>query len=376
MVKKVILMGLMLSVGIILALWLLILALVKTGKLEAEIHAVLIIFRTGRGMGVISRIAKAARFWRAVGNLSVFIGMLLMALVVYSIGFLIYSKYFVGVSIPGFQAVIPGVTIPFTYGVIGLVTVLFVHELSHGILAIVEGIPLKSSGVVFLTSIPIGAFVEPDEEELQSKPRMNKLRVYAMGSFGNMVLFALALSMIFLFQGYFYGEPKIEIANVIEGSPAEGILTSGLVIEEINGVSILTRKDFQDATKDLKPNQVIRFGTDKGTFTVTTSPRPEDQSRGYVGIMVQDSPLKEGNSKHIFFILYWIAYLNQGIGLVNLAPLHFGLAATDGHYMLKEVISKFTSESGAERLTAFVSTTTLFAVIFSIINPLELLGLM
>ncbi len=367
-------MELMLVVGIIIAIWLLIVALVKAGKLDAEVHAVLIIFRTGKGMGFISRVAKAERFWRVIGNISVVIGMLLMALVVYSIGFLLYSKYFIGVSIPGVKMVIPGVTIPFTYGIIGLITVLFVHEMSHGILAVVEGIPLKSSGVVFLTAIPIGAFVEPDEEELQSKPRMKKLRVYAMGSFGNMVLFLLAIMTIYVFQGYFYGEPRIEIANVLEGSPADGILEGGMIIHEINGNTITTRKEFQEATKNLKPGQVLRFVTDKGTFTLTTAPKLEDKTRGYVGILVQGAPLKEGNPAYLFSVLYWIAFLNQGIGLINLAPLHFGLAATDGHYMLKEVISKFTSETGAERITTFISTTTLLAVVFSVVNPLELLG--
>ncbi|MFQ5815917.1 MAG: hypothetical protein ACE5G7_05415, partial [Candidatus Hydrothermarchaeaceae archaeon] len=74
----------------------------------------------------------------------------------------------------------------------------------------------------------------------------------------------------------------------------------------------------------------------------------------------------------ISFSLQWIFILNQGIGFMNLVPLHLGIAATDGHYILKELISKFISEARAERLTTFISTTTLFALIFSIINPLEL----
>jgi membrane-associated protease RseP (regulator of RpoE activity) len=362
-------------VGIILALWLLILALVKTGRLDAEVHAILLIFRTGRGMDFISRIANAKRFWRAFGNLGVLIGILLMALVVYTIGFLLYSKYYIGVSVPGFQAVIPGVTIPFTYGVIGLITVLVVHELAHGVLALSEGIPLKSSGVVFLASIPIGAFVEPDEEELQSSPRMTKLRVYAMGSFGNILLFLLAFSVIFIFQGNFLGEARIEIVDVMKGSPSEGILESGMVIMGIDGKSIESLDDFQDATRGIKPGQEINITTNKGLYILTAAPRPEDADEGYIGILAQlTRPLKEGNSKYIYFALFWIAFLNQGIGLVNLAPLHFGIAATDGHYILKELISKFTSETDAERLTTFISTTTLLAVIFSIVNPFELLG--
>lgn len=368
-------MELRLVLAIILTLWLLIVLLAKTGRLNAEVHAILLIFRTSKGKDLISKIASATRFWSAFGTLGVAIGILLMALVFYSIGLLLYSKYFIGVTMPGFQAVIPGVTIPFTYGVIGLISVLLVHELAHGILAVAEGVPLKSSGVVFLASIPIGAFVEPDDDVLKSKSRMAKLRVYAVGSFGNILLFLLAISLIFLFQGNFFGEQRVEIVRVADGSPAEGVLEAGMIITGINGKTIATIEDFQVATKDMMPGQIMSFETDKGSFTLTASAKKDEVEKGYVGIFINASrPLKEGSFKYLYFVLYWIAFLNQGIGLVNLAPLHLGIAATDGHYMLKEVISKFLSESGAERLTAFISTMTLLAVVFTIVNPLSLIG--
>lgn len=367
-------MELRLVAVIILSLWLLIVALVKTGKLNAEIHVLILIFRTGKGRDLITRIASAKRFWKAFGTLGVAVGVLLMAVVIYAIALLLYSKYYLGVSMPGFQAVIPGVTIPFAYGVIGLITVLVVHELAHGILAVAEDVPLKSSGVVLLTSIPIGAFVEPDEDVLKSKARMAKLRVYAMGSIANIVLFLVAFALIILFQGNFFGEPRVEIVNVAEGSPAAGVLEAGMVITGINGKPIETLDDFQQATKEMKTGQNMTFTTDVGTYSLTTTPRKENPSKGYVGIYTSvGRPLKESNLKYLYFVLYWIAFLNQGIGLVNLAPIHFGIAATDGHYMLKEVISRFLSETGADRLAAFISTTTLLAIVFTVVNPLALI---
>ena len=62
---------------------------------------------------------------------------------------------------------IPGVNefIPFTWGVIALIVTLVVHEFSHAILCRVEGIRVKSMGILYAL-VPIGGFAEPDDEQL------------------------------------------------------------------------------------------------------------------------------------------------------------------------------------------------------------------
>ncbi len=346
-------------------------------RLSAERHLIFFIVRTGRGREAISRLAEVKRFWRVFGNLGILIGFLGMILVVYFIGFFLHSRYFVGVEIPGgsVQAVIPCVTIPCSYGVIGLVSVLLVHELAHGILAVAEGIPLKSSGVVFLTALPIGAFVEPDEEEMMKKPRMSRLRVYAVGSFANILVFLAALLVIALFQGSFLEEkPVVQIAQIAKGSPADGILREGAVLKKIGGVEIVDLNDFRAAAQGIQPDTDLSITTEDGTFIVHTTEKASEPEKGYVGIAVQMlTPVKEGLGKYAYFSLFWIAFLNQGIGLINLAPLHFGIAATDGHYMLKEVISKLFGEARANALSLAVSTTMLVAIVFSVVNPLDLI---
>ncbi len=361
-------------IAILAASYLLIYYLAKTSRFNAERHFILFIFRTGRGRDAISRLAERKRFWRAFGNLGALIGFLGMILVVYSIGFFLYSRYIQGVAIQGFQAVIPGVTIPFSYGVIGLASVLLVHEIAHGIIAIAEGIPVKSSGVVFLTALPIGAFVEPDEEEMKKKPKMSKLRVYAVGSFANILLFLAALSTIALFQSSFLEKPVVQIVQVTKGSPADGVLREGMVLKKIGDVEILDLNDFRFAAEGIIPDTDLAVTTDDGTFVVHTTEKADNPEEGYVGIGVQMfAPVKEWFGKHVYFALFWIAFLNQGIGLVNLAPLHFGIAATDGHYMLREVISKFVGEARANALSLIISGAMLVAVVFSIINPFDVL---
>ncbi len=364
-------------VGALIVGWIILVELDKRKKLGdgTERHSILFIVRTGRGRDFISRLASHKRFWRIFGNIGVVVGISGMLLMFYAIGMLLYSKYYVGVQVPGFQAVIPGVTIPFWYGIAGLITVLVVHELSHGILAIAEGIPLKSAGIVFLTALPIGAFIEPDDDELQRKSIGAKLRVYSVGSFGNILLFILALALIVSFKGMFFGNPMINIVGVTEGSPADGVLEAGMVLTSINGMEVSSMQDFQAAVKDIAPDQTIVLTSEDETYTLIAAPKKGDPSGGYIGIYAkEDRLIKEGMSKHAYFILFWVAFLNQGIALVNLAPLHFGVAATDGHYILKEIIGRFIQEENAEKVTTFISTTTLIAVLLSIVNPLSLLG--
>src|SRR5439155_22747008 len=64
------------------------------------------------------------------------------------------------------------------------------HEFSHGILARVAKIRIRSLGLIFLI-FPIGAFVEPEEEELLALPRRDRARLFAAGPAMNIVLAVL-----------------------------------------------------------------------------------------------------------------------------------------------------------------------------------------
>src|SRR5205823_926330 len=77
---------------------------------------------------------------------------------------------------------LPGINpiIPVGYGIFGLAVAIILHEFSHGILARVAKIRIRSLGLIFLI-FPIGAFVEPDEEELRALPRRDRARLFAAG---------------------------------------------------------------------------------------------------------------------------------------------------------------------------------------------------
>ncbi|WP_338099504.1 site-2 protease family protein [Methanolapillus africanus] len=137
----------------------------------------ILMIRTTKGLEWIDKAAKPKRFWRLFANIGIvlmFIGMIFMFALVLASDYALVESFLEGsVMEPGKYNelknifLIPGVNdfIPFTWGLLALVVTLVVHEFSHSILARVEGIRVKSMGIL-LAIIPIGGFAEPDEEEL------------------------------------------------------------------------------------------------------------------------------------------------------------------------------------------------------------------
>ncbi len=94
---------------------------------------------------------------------------------------------------------LPGINIPFFEGIIVLIALLIVHEFSHGILAVIGKIKVKSMGVVSFGSIPIGAFVEPDEKQLQRADKKTSLRVLIAGVSSNFLLAIISFTILLMF---------------------------------------------------------------------------------------------------------------------------------------------------------------------------------
>lgn len=160
--------------------WVTVVILNKRGVLEryniSTIGPILMV-RTVKGQKLLDFIARPKQFWRLFADIGLplmIIGMLTMFILV------LLTDYIMITSIqtqtmpePGrYHAarnifLIPGVNefIPLVWGTIALIVTLVVHEFAHAILCKVEGIRVKSMGIL-LAPIPIGAFAEPDEEQL------------------------------------------------------------------------------------------------------------------------------------------------------------------------------------------------------------------
>jgi len=235
---------------------------------------------TGDANREARKMARRLRIWRAYGTFA--IGLIFFFM--FSMLALLLWQAFVVVRIPpGLikpqqMLGIPGINpvIPLWYGIIGLIVAMVVHELAHGVLTRVGKVPVKSIGLLLLV-VPIGAFVEPDEEALGKVDRARRSRVFAVGPVTNIIV---AMVCVLLFAWVFMAslEPSVEgvVLNHIvseQGMPGANNTT---VMErtpaDLAGLkpwSIITRIDPLDGPPLGLGGQNASVITDVGDFLAT-----------------------------------------------------------------------------------------------------------
>ena len=77
---------------------------------------------------------------------------------------------------------------PVTYGLIALIITLVVHEAGHGIVARVHKIKVESTGILLFLGIPVGAFVNIEQELLAKASLKQKSGILTAGALNNMIL--------------------------------------------------------------------------------------------------------------------------------------------------------------------------------------------
>jgi len=103
------------------------------------------------------------------------------------------------VPVPGGTPILPGVNLPLVEGLVAMAILMVVHEMSHGLLARVHKIKLENAGIVFYGILPFGAFVEPDEKQLDTVPDEQSNQVLVAGSASNMITAMITLVVIVAF---------------------------------------------------------------------------------------------------------------------------------------------------------------------------------
>lgn len=203
-----------------------------------ELYLFFLLLKTGKGRRLLERLASRGRFWRGFGYLSIFLSffsMILMFLMLLLSAYLSLTAR-VKPTRPSMMLVLPGINpiIPFWYGIAALAIAIIIHEFSHGIQARVHRIKIKSLGIV-LAIIPVGAFVEPDEKEVEAMPRRARMRMYASGPGMNIVV-AMVLGLIFCWGllGSVHAERGVIVYAVSEDSPLK------LLYPDVNPVAILS----------------------------------------------------------------------------------------------------------------------------------------
>jgi membrane-associated protease RseP (regulator of RpoE activity) len=280
-----------------------------------------------------------------------------------------------GIEYPQFA-----IGVPFWYWIIGIFTVLMAHEPMHGLLARVEKIPIKSFGLLLFVVMP-GAFVEPDEKQVKKLPMLKKMRIYAAGSFGNIILATILALILFLgldpvfFRGAVaYGYQNFTDYNLTEPFPVEELNMTGVILS-IDGINVENIEDLRKVMEGKIPGQTILIETTKDEYELTLTKDPTNETRGYMGIFVLDtrvlkeeyrddqtlSPVLSSSTE----LLIWVLMLNYGIGAANLLPIK----PLDGGLMFEEIMKKIFKKEWAVKVVKIISLFTLLLILITIFGP-------
>jgi membrane-associated protease RseP (regulator of RpoE activity) len=376
---------------------------VKLEKIAFPLIYVLM-YKTKIGLELMDKIAKKfPRFTAVFGFLGIIFGYLTMALIFVVLTVKVYDFLFNGTPtpiaplLPGIQTV-PGIPVlSFWHWIISIFILAGIHEFSHGLLARLHDIKLKSSGFavlsVFLPVVP-AAFVEPDEEQLNKRSKRQQLEVLAAGSFSNYVTAAIFL-VLFLFVitpvfGSTIESEGVVIVGVYEDYPANlsGVV-AGEEIWNVNGKNIQDIEDFFVSLEDVGPGDNVELTTNVSSYSIVTAEKPKDfmdklafwrEERGYLGVVpsaitvdYKDGFKIIGKTLSWFSLLfYWIFTINLAVGMFNMLPL----GPIDGGRMFYIAALFFVKdEKKAKKIWTFVSFFCLALIIVGLMPfILKLLG--
>jgi membrane-associated protease RseP (regulator of RpoE activity) len=343
-----------------LAIWIII--TVAWWAFRAERHGIsglpfYIIYRTTRLNNWIGRISSVSpRAWRTIWDLGILTGVGSMAFIIYQLG-----KNLLNLSFRTEQAVsvqpivpLPGLFVSFEtfpYLVLALSIVVASHELSHGIASLVDRVPLKSTGA-FFAHVLMGGFVEPDEEKLNQAKNVTKLRVFAAGSFTNVVLGILCVFLLFNFPAtiapfYDVVGSGVQIGSIPTNLPAySSELRANDIVTSINATKIAGLEDLRQYMSNVTPGQVVVIGTQRGSFPVKTGADQNNSTRAIIGISdltdyVLYNPkipfLSSDFPNVLLHAEFWLSIVLVSVALINMLPMY----PFDGDKFLETILSIF-----------------------------------
>jgi membrane-associated protease RseP (regulator of RpoE activity) len=320
---------------------------------------------------------------------------------------------------PGTILLLPGINpiLPIAYGWVAIVCAIAIHEGAHGIVARSAGFRVKSSGLLFFLFIPIGAFVDVDEEQIKkAKPRAS-LRVMAAGVGGNVALAAICLIGVLVIVGSL--TPIIDgvyISDVTDGMPAKaaGLLPTDVLVS-IDGLRVNSTKDLRDLLGNKTAGDIVAVTVARGdkwreqypTFVNLTFSENRTVMGVIVGDLMTENRLKNyqnltfetipmylvpptlasglvpfsdsltpfytsylGPQWQIFAnVLFWLWFVNINLAIFNALPIYPLDGGRIFNIILKGVLRQRSSERTISLITSAVTAVCVIIVALVAIVP-------
>ena len=158
---------------------------------------------------------------------------------------------------------LPGINpyIPVFDGIVALIIGVILHEGAHGVFARAFGIRVKASGLLFFLIIPIGAFVDVDENELKTAKASYSGRILAGGAGVNFVVAMVSLLLLVAAVGAMVPAASgAGITGVTSGSPAYNAgIRPGDIITQLNGHNVTDLDQYLGPTTNFTAGQSVNL---------------------------------------------------------------------------------------------------------------------
>ncbi len=181
---------------------------------------------------------------------------------------------------------------------------------------------------------------------------MTKLRVFAAGSYANIVTWGLVILLLSNFAvtiSPFYNSDSsgVLITGLVNDGPAQ---QEGLkrwdVIYSLNESSIKEVKDLRNYMENIPANSNLIINSSSGIINIETQPHPTNSDMAAIGIYPFNyhSPhfswLPRSAPYHIYILEFWASIILLWIALFNMVPIY----PLDGDKFLYSLLEKFSSK--------------------------------
>jgi membrane-associated protease RseP (regulator of RpoE activity) len=318
---------------------------------------------------------------------------------------------------PASYLLLPGINpfLPILYGWLAIVCAIVVHEGAHGIIARNRGLKVNSSGLLFFLVIPIGAFVDVDEEQLTKAKHRDSLRVMAAGVAGNVVVALVCLlAVLLIVNGLTPVVDGIYIYGVKEGMPAEEAgLLPGDVFVSVDNMEIGSYDDLNTCLEDKNPGDIVQVTVSRGEnweeHFSTSVTLTEANNKSAMGISVFDPmepltyyrtltpesvyvymlppslyqglvPFSDllipfythglGAQWHVYAnVFFWLWFVNFNVAVFNALPIYPLDGGRIFNITLKSVLGRRVSEKTISRITSAVTATLIWILLMIVLIP-------
>lgn len=391
-----------------------------------EFKPPLLIVRTQMFIGLYDRLGacRASRLasWAALIGMPVAAGFGL---------YLIFSALFILLTIPAAREagralgplahiLLPGINpyLPILYGWIGIVAAIVVHEGAHGVIARSLGFRVKSSGLLFFLAIPIGAFVNVDEKQMEEAEAKDSVRVLAAGPGANIAVAIICIAgVLVITSGLSPVVDGLYILEVMEGMPAgDAGLLAGDVIIRVDDKPVVTIEDFEAGLEDKNPEDIVLVTVARGEMwrdRYSTSVKlAEYEGKAAIGVVLSEMLIEQrlrtyqelatqtpfihfqpptlaqglvpfsdalnafyehtlGDYWHILTnIFFWVWFVDINLAIFNALPIHPLDGGQAFKNVLKTVLGPRADETMVSRITNAVTVTLISAIATMIALPL------